>query len=302
MFGSSHYPKHLWTTLQKQWPVLKRRRSGGLLLRKRVQHRGFCAHQFHNQPKPLWERREVIHLKALCPNAGCRAVAHLFNHRYAHSKNMTVSKSWACTTWQKHRHDILIERRRIRKTPAFSWPKNQLWQIDLCQIPDLEQQPQRIFGCIDTGTRACLAISPIERKNSPALLQLLLTLCRIYGVPKAVQTDNEPCFTSFAFWLGLFWMGIQHRTTDIASPWQNGRIERLFGTFKQAVKQVAIPRSAMVENLEVFRRFYNHVRPHSNLGGKTSAEVWSGKPHNRVGKAYYVDAWDGVLRGMYLPP
>lgn len=140
-----------------------------------------------------------------------------------------------------------------------------------------------------------MARSTIQRKTSLPLLQLLLTLCRIYGVPKAVQTDNEPCFTSFAFRLGLFWVGIQHRTIDIASPWQNGRIERLFGTFKQAVKQVAIPRSAMVENLEVFRRFYNHVRPHSNLGGKTPAEVWSGKPHNRVGKAYYVNA---SMRGM----
>lgn len=74
MMLASHYPKHLWTALRKRWLLLKGRRASSLLLRKRVQHRGFCAHQFHNQPKPLWVRREVIHLKALCPNAGCRAV------------------------------------------------------------------------------------------------------------------------------------------------------------------------------------------------------------------------------------
>jgi hypothetical protein len=36
---------------------------------------------------------------------------------------MTVSKSWFSSTWQKHRHDILIERRRIRKTLPLAGQK-----------------------------------------------------------------------------------------------------------------------------------------------------------------------------------
>lgn len=255
-----------------------------------------------NQPKPPWVRREVIRLKALCPKAGCRTVEKLFNRLYADSKGMTVSKSWVGATWQQHRYDILMERKRIRQRPALSWPKNQLWQADLTQIPDLDEQPQRIFGCVDTGTRACLGLTAIKHKTSLILLQQVLTLCQTYGIPRAIQTDNERCFTSFTFRLGLWWLGIRHITTRVASPWQNGRIERFFGTFKHYAKQVAIPRSTSAMHLQMFRQFYNQVRPHANLGGRTPAEAWSGRRHNLVGKGYDVNEWDGVLEGIYLPP
>lgn len=31
------------------------------------------------QPKPTWVRNDIIRLKALMPNAGCRTIAHHFN-------------------------------------------------------------------------------------------------------------------------------------------------------------------------------------------------------------------------------
>ena len=88
----------------------------------------------------------------------------------------------------------------------------------------------------------------------------------------------------------------------MASPCQNGRIERFFSTVKHYVRQVAIPTPTMAANLQMFRRFYNQVRPRANLGGKTPAEAWSGRRHNLVGKGYYINEWDGVLAGIYLPP
>ena len=33
--------------------------------------------------KPAWVRREVIRLKALIPDAGCRCIAAVFNRRFA---------------------------------------------------------------------------------------------------------------------------------------------------------------------------------------------------------------------------
>ena len=82
----------------------------------------------------------------------------------------------------------------------------------------------------------------------------------------------------------------------------NGRIERFFGTFKHYVRHMAILRSAMAANMQIFRQFYNQVRPHANLGGRTPAEAWSGRRHNLMGKGYYINEWDGVLKGVYLPP
>jgi transposase InsO family protein len=292
----------LRTWLHKQSKKMKWQNRSRFFLRKNIKPRQKAIKPWRNQPKPPWVRREVIRLNALYPKAGCRAIEDLFNRLYADAKGMTVSKSWVYTTWQQHRRDIEMERKRIKQRPALSWAKNLLWQADLTQITDLDEQPQRIFGCVDTGTRACLGLTAIKHKTSLILLQQVLTLCQTYGVPRDIQTDNERCFTSPTFRLGLRWLGIRHITTEVASPWQNGRIERFFGTFKHYVRQVAIPRSAMAANLQIFRQFYNQVRPHANLGGKTPAEAWSGRRHNLMGKGYYINEWDGVLKGVYLPP
>jgi transposase InsO family protein len=54
-----------------------------------------------------------------------------------------------------------------------------------------------------------------------------------FGAPKCVRTDNEAVFTSRLFRLGLHLLGIRHQRTAPFAPWQNGRIERFFGTFKE---------------------------------------------------------------------
>ena len=40
------------------------------------------------QPKPAWVQREVIRLKALMPQAGCRLIAHTFNRCFEASRQM----------------------------------------------------------------------------------------------------------------------------------------------------------------------------------------------------------------------
>jgi hypothetical protein len=45
----------------------------------------FCA-----QPKPKWVKTEVIRLKAVMPEAGCRTIAHHFNRRWTSRREMTV--------------------------------------------------------------------------------------------------------------------------------------------------------------------------------------------------------------------
>ena len=277
-------------------------RSNGLFVRRRYKPKNEKPKHIRNQRKPEWARRRVIQLKIKPPAAGCRTAADLFNRTYADSRNMTVSKSWVSSVWQAHRFQIMTQRRKMKNRKPLCWDKNLIWQVDLTQIRDLDGQPQRIFGCIDTGTRACLAVTAIPRKTSLALLKIVSTLCKKYGPPGVIQTDNEACFTSYTFRLGLYLLGITHETTELASPWQNGRIERFFRTFKEAARQVQIPKSEMTAALETFRNFYNNVRTRSSLAGKTPAEAWSGKRQNFVGKSCRVEEWDGVLEGIYFPP
>ena len=59
---------------------------------------------------------------------------------------------------------------------------------------------------------------------------------------------------------------------------------------------------ALTQALTEFRFFYNHVRPHQNLSGRTPAEAWAGMdPYTRRGKSeYWFESWDGLLKGYYL--
>jgi hypothetical protein len=108
---------------------------------------------------------------------------------------------------------------------------------------------------------------------------------------------------SHIFRRGLKLLGIRHQLTDPGCPWQNGRIERLFGTLKQKLDQWQVQDLAQLNrDLDTFRHWYNHVRPHQNLDGKTPAEAWGGiNPYAKpLKQEYWFDAWDGLLAGYCL--
>jgi putative transposase len=91
--------------------------------------------------------------------------------------------------------------------------------------------------------------------------------------------------------------------TDIACPWQNGRIERFFGTFKNYIRQLSIHSlSHLTHALPEFPFYYNTVRPHQYLNGRTPDEVWQELDvfQTRPKRIYRYEAWDGLLTGDYL--
>ena len=139
--------------------------------------------------------------------------------------------------------------------------------------------------------------------ESWALIARLVDAIRRYGKPRAVRTDNEAVFTSKGFCLVLFVLGIGHQRIDPGCPWQNGRMERFFGTLKEKLDQLGVDSlDALNQALAEFRFFHNHIRPHQNLGGAIPAEAWAGidpfaTPPKRQ---YWFEAWDGLLAGYYL--
>ena len=145
-------------------------------------------------------------------------------------------------------------------------------------------------------------------------------------------------------------LGIRHQRTTPGCPWQNGRIERLFGTLKNKLDQLVyfpLPPACVVgasapyphrrqellrgnhgvllagdageglrvrdwirdgvreqlnADLTIFQHWYNHVRPHQNLDGRTPAEAWRGiNPYAKAPKQeHWFEAWDGLLTGYHL--
>lgn len=253
--------------------------------------------------KPVWVRNELLRLKALMPRAGCRALADCFNRRFAIRRGMTVGKTFVADLVRTHRHDIAMLRRDIKNARPKPAPRNLVWGMDLTGKATLDGRTRLVLGILDHGSRAALELQALESKSSWQLVRKLIAAIERHGKPRAVRTDNESIFTSRVFCSALFLLGIRHQKIDPHCPWQNGRIERFFGTLKAQLDQLAVDSiSALAQALCEFRFYYNHVRPHQNLAGATPAEAWAGvDPYaSRVKREYWFEAWDGLLRGYYL--
>ncbi len=258
---------------------------------------------YRRQPKPVWVRQEVIRLKALMPEAGCRIIANTFNRRFAESKQMTVSKTFVNETVKKHKYEIQILRKKIKNGKPKGVPGNLIWGADLTGKKDSLGNLYNILGIVEHKSRQSLSLSALKDKASITILRCLLDAVESYGKPRFLRTDNESVFTSWLFRLGLWLMGIRHQLIEKSCPWQNGKIERFFGTLKEKLNQWQVNNQEQLNGALVqFRFWYNHVRPHQNLDGRTSAEVWRGIDvyKKEPKQEYWFEAWDGLLTGIYL--
>ena len=134
------------------------------------------------------------------------------------------------------------------------------------------------------------------------MLRALLDAIEHFGRPRMLRTDNEAAFGSRLFRFALRYLGIRHRRTAPMAPLQNGRIERLFATFKQRIlpwfDQAGVP-DDLAPDLALLRAWYNHARPHQHLDGLTPALVWAGRLP--AGQPRYVSEWNGLLTGFLWP-
>ena len=253
--------------------------------------------------KPEWVRQEIIKLKAQGPDLGCRHIAMIFNRRYT-AKGMTVGKTFVNGVIRKHHYDIHVIRRKLKCRKLTAGHKNRIWGLDLTGKTDDQGQLHSILGILDHGTRANLTLAALTNKSTATLLHAIASCIEHFGKPQTLRTDNEAMFRSWLFRLSLWLVGIRHQRIEPHCPWQNGRIERFFGTLKHALDHWAVENRDQLNNsLHLFRLWYNHIRPHQNLQGHTPAEVWSGRPIRQhcSQTEYWFDAWDGLLTGYYLP-
>ena len=185
-------------------------------------HRKPIASQqrFYAQPKPHWVRDEVIQLKALMPQAGCRTIAHHFNRRWAARRAMTVSKTYVADMCRQHQYLIYEARRKLKHRIPRPIPRNRIWGCDLLTKTDRRGQPHLALAIVDHASRACLRLQQVPDKSSMRLLQELVQAVKQYGRPQYLRTDNESVLTSRWFRWGLWMLGIRHQRIEPGCPWQ----------------------------------------------------------------------------------
>jgi putative transposase len=250
----------------------------------------------HGRRRPEWVRMSVLAIAQELPRAGYRTLAHCFNLRHAaqldsHGQAVSVSKSFVSELVREQRYAAVQESPRayaVKREPIQT-----TWGMDLTGLPMVDGNSAAVFGVIDHGSRAILSLSPVVRRSSLVLLGKLLIAMGSYGLPRAERTDNEMVFKSFMFKGVLKLLGVRQQFTELASPWQNGRIERFWRTLKfelqtKAVRSVRHGQAiqtrmkfasvaAMGCLLDAFKDSYNVERPHQSLKGATPATVWNGQ-------------------------
>ena len=254
-------------------------------------------------PKPEWVKQEIIRLKALMPEAGCRTLADVFNRRYAMKRQITVGKTYVGYTIQRNHYEIQILRRKNKHKKPRPLPKNLIWGLDLTGKTDTQGKLHNILGILEHRSRVTLTLTALKDKTTITLLRYLLDAVERFDKPKLIRTDNEAIFKSWLFRLALVLLGIRHQRIDLHCPWQNGRIERFFGTLKAKLDQWEVESLTQLNGaLGQFRCWYNHVRPHQYLDGRTPAEVWQGRDvfTTRPKQEYWFEAWEGLLTGFHL--
>jgi transposase InsO family protein len=162
--------------------------------------------------------------------------------------------------------------RKKKRIKYIRWQRkhpNSLWQID---HSDQKIEGKYVISVVDDCSRKSLAFLPVNQVTTNIVIELIDRLIRIYGKPKQILTDNGGAYglksKDSRFDRKLKQRGIEHIRGAVHSPTTQGKVERLFQTFKKEFQFCS-------GDPELWRMRYNHFRPHTSLGNKTPDEVYN---------------------------
>ena len=196
----------------------------------------------------------------------------------------------------RRRRDLVLDIERAKRKPAerihVSGPRR-LWGVDITLVWVLGIFPVWIFGVIDYQGSRLMALERIRWPTMGETARVIEQVVAQHGRPERVLTDNGPEFRGIEFELALCRLGIDHTFTRPGRPQTNGRIERLFRTFKETIftGRWLLTSVAQVDRFcAEFVTFYNRDRPHSSYGGQTPDEVFFKTNFKRaLGRVTYFD-------------
>jgi transposase InsO family protein len=184
-----------------------------------------------------------------------------------------------------------------RRPPAHIRVRRKLalWGIDFTLVFVCGVWPVWLLGVVDYHGSRLLSLGPVPR-SSAAVVEVLRGLFDEHGVPERLLSDNGREFTAHVVAELLDARGVTHVRTKPAHPWTNGRIERLFRTFKELRRRLGVlfvSRRHLARFCDDFARYYNHCRPHASCWGLTPDEVFRGElSPTPLGE---VELFDGLL-------
>lgn len=185
------------------------------------------------------------------------------------------------------RRDLILPRQRRQRMPPRSTPfvhatgPNELWCMDFkgdFRLGDGNRcYPLTVT---DAYSRMLFCARGLAHPDLPSVRHFLARTFRQWGLPRSMRSDNGPPFgtmkrgplSQLSVWLVK--LGVVPEYTDLASPHQNGRHERMHLTLKvETAMPPASNAAAQQRRLDRFRRTFNDERPHEALNQRPPSRI-----------------------------
>lgn len=155
----------------------------------------------------------------------------------------------------------------IRHKPIY---KNHVWSYDFVMDRTHDGRSFRVLNIIDEYSRECLATVTKRSIKSFDVIETLADLFLVHGTPMFIRSDNGSEFIAEALRKWLRELDVKTLFIEPGSPWENGYVESFNGKMRDELldRELFYTLKEASTLIDMWRKEYNHIRPHSSLGGK----------------------------------
>ena len=179
-----------------------------------------------------------------------------------------------------------------KKRPRSSWRRfeasapNELWQIDGTDWILVDATPVKILNVIDDHSRYAPASRAAPGETCAAAWDAFSDGVAEVGLPSGCLSDNGLAFSGrlrgfqVDFEVRLGEAGVRAITSRPYHPQTCGKVERFQQTLKKWLvhQPLVATLDALQAQLDAFRHYYNHERPHRAIGRITPWERFTASP------------------------
>jgi transposase InsO family protein len=162
---------------------------------------------------------------------------------------------------------------------------NEMWQADITHWGLAGGKDVEILNMIDDHSRLFLASRAFPRAKAADVVEVFRLATSLHGAPASLLCDTGAVFTAtprggkVLLQIEMERLGVLAKNSRPYHPQTCGKVERLHQTLKRYLaKQTPAKTLAELQaQLDAFCHYYNAIRPHRALGGRTPLQAYSAR-------------------------
>ena len=162
---------------------------------------------------------------------------------------------------------------------------NELWQADITAWQLACGEVAEVLNLIDDHSRLFVRSRAFGRVKAADVVKCFYAAAELHGLPFSLLSDNAAVFTGsprrgkVLLESELERLGVAFKNSRPYHPQTCGKVERLHQTLKRYLARQAPARTLaeLQQQLDAFVHYYNAIRPHRALGGRTPLQAYSAR-------------------------